>query len=181
MSEQTETFRLSPEAKRVFIGLIIGMFAASISQTIVGPAMPRIVAELGGMEYYSWVATAAMLVSAISVPIVGKLSDLFGRRPFYLGGLGIFVLGSILAGTAQTFWWLVAARAVQGLGMGILMPLSQTNVGDIIPPRQRGKYQGYMGVVFGVTSVAGPLAGGVITDALGWRWCLALLLSFVAL
>lgn len=122
------------------------------------------------MEHYSWVATAAMLVSAISVPIVGKLSDLFGRRPFYLGGLAIFVIGSILAGAALSFWWLVAARAVQGLGMGILMPLSQTIVGDIIPPRQRGKYQGYMGVVFGVTSVAGPLVGGLITDALGWRW-----------
>ncbi len=163
-------FRLDPQSRRIFIGLLLGMLVASVSQTIVGPAMPRIVAELGGMEHYSWVATAAMLVSAISVPIVGKLSDLFGRRPFYLGGLAVFIIGSLLAGTAQTFWWLVAARAVQGLGMGILMPLSQTIVGDIIPPRQRGKYQGYMGVVFGVTSVAGPLAGGVITDALGWRW-----------
>lgn len=171
MTETTpEPFRLTPQSRRIFTGLLLGMLVASVSQTIVGPAMPRIVAELGGMEHYSWVATAAMLVSAISVPIVGKLSDLFGRRPFYLGGLGIFVLGSILAGTAQSFWWLVAARAVQGLGMGILMPLSQTIVGDIIPPRQRGKYQGYMGVVFGVTSVAGPLIGGLITDALGWRW-----------
>ncbi|MFT4297296.1 MAG: MDR family MFS transporter [Micropruina sp.] len=165
-----EPFRLTPQSRRIFTGLLLGMLVASISQTIVGPAMPRIVAELGGMDHYSWVATAAMLVSAISVPIVGKLSDLFGRRPFYLGGLAIFIAGSVLAGTAQTFWWLVAARAVQGLGMGILMPLSQTIVGDIIPPRQRGKYQGYMGVVFGVTSVAGPLAGGLITDALGWRW-----------
>lgn len=165
-----EPFRLTPQSRRIFTGLLLGMLVASVSMTIVGPAMPRIVAELGGMEHYSWVATAAMLVSAISVPIVGKLSDLFGRRPFYLGGLAIFVAGSILAGAALSFWWLVAARAVQGLGMGILMPLSQTIVGDIIPPRQRGKYQGYMGVVFGVTSVAGPLAGGVITDALGWRW-----------
>ncbi|MFT4216603.1 MAG: MDR family MFS transporter [Micropruina sp.] len=165
-----ESFRLTPQSRRIFTGLLLGMLVASVSQTIVGPAMPRIVAELGGMEHYSWVATAAMLVSAISVPIVGKLSDLFGRRPFYLGGLAIFIFGSILAGFAQTFWWLVAARAVQGLGMGILMPLSQTIVGDIIPPRQRGKYQGYMGVVFGVTSVAGPLAGGVITDVMGWRW-----------
>ena len=165
-----EPFRLTPQSRRIFTGLLLGMLVASVSQTIVGPAMPRIVAELGGMEHYSWVATAAMLVSAISVPIVGKLSDLFGRRPFYLGGLAIFVLGSILAGTAQSFWWLVAARAVQGLGIGILTPLSQTIVGDIIPPRQRGKYQGYMGVVFGVTSVAGPLLGGLITDALGWRW-----------
>ena len=170
MTDTPETFRLSPESRRIFTGLLLGMLVASVSQTIVGPAMPRIVAELGGMDHYSWVATAAMLVSAISVPIVGKLSDLYGRRPFYLGGLAIFITGSILAGTAQSFWWLVAARAVQGMGMGIIMPLSQTIVGDIIPPRQRGKYQGYMGVVFGVTSVAGPLVGGLITDALGWRW-----------
>lgn len=170
MTDAPAPFQLSPESRRIFTGLLLGMLVASISQTIVGPALPRIVAELGGMDHYSWVATAAMLVSAISVPIVGKLSDLYGRRPFYLGGLAIFIAGSILAGTAQNFWWLVAARAVQGLGMGIIMPLSQTIVGDIIPPRQRGKYQGYMGVVFGVTSVAGPLVGGLITDALGWRW-----------
>ncbi|MFV0429720.1 MAG: MDR family MFS transporter [Arachnia sp.] len=164
------TFRLSPQHRRVFIGLIVGMLVASISQTIVGPAMPRIVSELGGMEYYSWVATAAMLVSAITVPIVGKLSDLCGRRGFFLAGLLIFMSGSILAGFAESFWVLVAARAVQGLGMGTIMPLSQTIIGDIIPPRQRGKYQGYMGAVFGLTSVAGPLVGGLITDAWGWRW-----------
>ena len=170
MSEQTETFRLSPEAKRVFIGLIIGMFAASISQTIVGPAMPRIVAELGGMDHYSWVATAAMLMSAVVVPIAGKLSDQYGRRPFFLAGLGIFMVGSLVSGFAGNFWVLVAGRAIQGMGMGTIMPLSQTIIGDIIPARQRGKYQGLMGAVFGLTSVAGPLAGGVITDNLGWRW-----------
>ena len=165
-----EPYRLSPEASRVFVGLMLGMLVASISQTIVGPAMPRIVAELGGMDHYSWVATAAMLVSAITVPIVGKLSDLYGRRGFYLGGLVVFMVGSVIAGFAQSFWVLVAARAIQGLGMGPVMPLSQTIIGDIIPPRQRGKYQGLMGAVFGVTSVAGPLAGGFITDHFGWRW-----------
>ncbi|HET7763043.1 MAG TPA: MDR family MFS transporter [Phycicoccus sp.] len=165
-----EPYRLSPEASRVFVGLMLGMLVASISQTIVGPAMPRIVAELGGMDHYSWVATAAMLVSAITVPIVGKLSDLYGRRGFYLGGLVVFMVGSVIAGFAQSFWVLVAARAIQGLGMGTVMPLSQTIIGDIIPPRQRGKYQGLMGAVFGVTSVAGPLAGGFITDHFGWRW-----------
>jgi EmrB/QacA subfamily drug resistance transporter len=163
-------YRLTPEHKRVFAGLMLGMFVASISQTIVGPAMPRIVAELGGMDHYSWVATAAMLVSAIVVPIVGKLSDMFGRRRFYLAGLVIFLVGSVLSGLAPNFWTLVAGRAVQGLGMGTLMPLSQTIIGDIIPPRQRGKYQGLMGAVFGVTSVAGPIAGGLITDHWGWRW-----------
>lgn len=164
------TFKLSPANRRVFQGLMVGMLVASISQTIVGPAMPRIVAELGGMDHYSWVATSAMLVSAITVPIVGKLSDLYGRRPFYIGGLIVFMAASLISGFAQDFWMLIVGRAIQGIGMGTVMPLSQTIVGDIIPPRQRGKYQGFMGTIFGVTSVAGPLAGGVITDALGWRW-----------
>ena len=163
-------YSMSKEHRRVFAGLMLGMLVASVSQTIVGPALPRIVAELGGMSHYSWVATAAMLVSAVTVPIVGKFSDLYGRRSFYIGGIIVFMTGTLLAGFAQSFWMLVAARAVQGLGMGTLMPLSQTIIGDIIPPRQRGKYQGLMGAVFGVTSVAGPLAGGVITDHLGWRW-----------
>jgi EmrB/QacA subfamily drug resistance transporter len=167
---QPAAYSLSPAERRVFAGLMLGMFVASISQTIVGPAMPRIVAELGGIDHYSWVATAAMLVSAIVVPIVGKLSDMFGRRAFYLGGLVVFMVGSLISGLAPDFWTLVAGRAVQGLGMGTLMPLSQTIIGDIIPPRQRGKYQGLMGAVFGVTSVAGPIAGGLITDAWGWRW-----------
>ncbi|MEE1651670.1 MDR family MFS transporter [Brachybacterium sp. J144] len=161
---------LDRQGKLVFVGLMLGMFVASLSQTIVGPALPRIVAELGGVEYYSWIATAAMLVSAVAVPIVGKLSDLYGRRWFYLGGLAVFMIGSILSGMATDFWFLVFARAVQGLGMGTLMPLSQTIIGDIIPPRQRGKYQGIMGAVFGVTSVVGPLIGGTVTDNLGWRW-----------
>ncbi|MGO1226684.1 MDR family MFS transporter [Brachybacterium sp. AOP42-C2-15] len=161
---------LDRQGKLVFVGLMLGMFVASLSQTIVGPAMPRIVGELGGIEHYSWIATAAMLVSAVSVPVVGKLSDLYGRRWFYLGGLAVFMVGSALAGMAEGFWFLVFARAVQGLGMGTLMPLSQTIIGDIIPPRQRGKYQGIMGAVFGVTSIAGPLIGGVVTDHLGWRW-----------
>ncbi len=163
-------FRLDADARRVFIGLMLGMLVASISQTIVGPALPRIVAELGGMDHYSWVATAAMLVSAVTVPIVGKLSDLYGRRGFYLGGLAVFIFGSLICGLSTSFWMLVAGRAVQGFGMGTLMPLSQTIIGDIIPARQRGKYQGLLGAVFGVTSVAGPLAGGFITDHWGWRW-----------
>ena len=167
---KAEPYRLSPESRRVFVGLMLGMLVASVSQTIVGPAMPRIVSELGGMDHYSWVATAAMLVSAITVPIVGKLSDLYGRRGFYLAGLGVFMVGSVVSGFAGSFWVLVLGRAIQGLGMGTIMPLSQTIIGDIIPARQRGKYQGLMGAVFGVTSVAGPLAGGFITDHWGWRW-----------
>jgi EmrB/QacA subfamily drug resistance transporter len=161
---------MTPAQRNVFLGLVLGMLVSSISQTIVGPAMPRIVAELGGMAHYSWIATAAMLASAVVVPIVGKLSDMYGRRGFYIAGLVVFMIGSILSGFANSFWFLVGARAVQGLGMGVLQPLSQTIIGDIIPARHRGKYQGIMGAVFGVTSVLGPLAGGWITDNMNWRW-----------
>src|ERR671933_2002833 len=154
----------------IFIGLMLGMLVAAVSQTIVSPAMPVIVAELGGIEHYSWIATSTLLVSAVSIPMVGKLSDIYGRRGFYIAGLVIFMLGSILAGAAQGFWWLVGARAIQGLGMGTIMPLSQTIIGDIISPRERGKYMGYLGGVFGVASIAGPLAGGWITDNFSWRW-----------
>ena len=146
---------LDRQGKLVIAGLMLGMFVAAISQTIVGPALPRIVAELGGMEHYSWIATAAMLMSAVTVPVVGKLSDMYGRKTFYIGGLVVFMLGAALAGMATNFWFLVFARALQGAGMGTLMPLSQTIIGDIIPPRQRGKYQGLMGATFGIASVAG--------------------------
>jgi len=154
----------------IFIGLMLGMLVAAVSQTIVSPAMPVIVAELGGIEHYSWIATSALLMSAVTVPVVGKLSDMYGRRGFYISGVVVFMLGSILAGAAQGFWWLVAARAVQGFGMGTIMPLSQTIIGDIISARARGKYMGYLGGVFGVASIAGPFLGGWITDNFSWRW-----------
>lgn len=163
-------WRLDPTGRNVLFALILGMFSAAVSQTIVGPAMPRIVAELGGMDHYSWLATTAMLASAITTPIVGKLSDLYGRKEFYLGGLVAFMIGAVISGLAPNFWVLILGRAVQGMGMGTLMPLSQTIIGDLIPARQRGKYQGYMGAVFGLATVGGPLLGGAITDAWGWRW-----------
>jgi EmrB/QacA subfamily drug resistance transporter len=146
---------------------MLGMLVAVTNQTIVSPVM---VADLGGIEHYSWIATSALLAMAVSVPVVGKLSDIYGRHGFYIAGLMIFMLGSILAGIAQGFWWLVGARAVQGLGMGALQTLSQTIIGDIVSPRERGRYMGYMGAVFGVALIAGPLAGGWITDAFSWRW-----------
>jgi EmrB/QacA subfamily drug resistance transporter len=159
-----------PRKNVIFVGLMLGMLVAAVSQTIVAPAMPVIVSELGGIEHYSWIATAALLVSAVTVPIIGKLSDIYGRRSFYIAGIVVFMLGSILAGAAQGFWWLVVARAVQGFGMGTIMPLSQTIIGDIISARERGRYMGYIGAVFGVTSIAGPLVGGWITDNFSWRW-----------
>jgi EmrB/QacA subfamily drug resistance transporter len=154
----------------IFVGVVLGMLVAVTNQTMVSPAMPVMVAELGGLEHYSWIATSALLAVAVSVPVVGKLSDFYGRRSFYIWGLIIFMLGSILAGMAQGFWWLVGARAVQGLGMGALQTLSQTIIGDIISPRERGKYMGYLGGVFGVALIAGPLAGGWITEVFSWRW-----------
>lgn len=154
----------------VFAGLMLGMLVAALNLTIVSPALPRIVAELGGMQYYSWVALGATLTSAVVVPIVGKLGDLYGRKPFYVGGLILFMAASILSGTAQTFWWLVGARVVQGIGMGTLMPLSQAIIGDILSPRERGKYQGLMGMAFGLASVSGPPLGGWITETFSWRW-----------
>src|SRR5215204_2123030 len=159
-----------PRKNVIFVGLMLGMLVAAVSQTIVAPAMPVIVSELGGIEHYSWIATAALLVSAVTVPIIGKLSDIYGRRSFYITGIVVFMLGSVLAGAAQGFWWLVAARAVQGFGMGTIMPLSQTIIGDIISARERGRYMGYIGAVFGVASIAGPLVGGWITDNFSWRW-----------
>jgi EmrB/QacA subfamily drug resistance transporter len=154
----------------IFVGLILGMLVAATNQTMVSPAMPVMVADLGGIEHYSWIATSTLLVSAVSVPVVGKLSDIYGRRSFYIAGLVVFMLGSVLAGMAQGFWWLVGARAVQGLGMGALQTLSQTIIGDIVSPRERGKYMGYLGGVFGIALIAGPLAGGWITDSFSWRW-----------
>lgn len=153
-----------------YYGLVIGMFTSSISQTIVGPAIPRIVADLGGLAWYPWLSTIVMLVSAVVTPISGKLADIFGRRRFYIIGLVVFMLGSALSGLATSFTFLVVARAVQGMGMGVLMPLSQTILGDLIPARQRGRYMGYMGAVMGASQVAGPLIGGWITDVSSWRW-----------
>ena len=154
----------------VFAGLMLGSLVASLNLTLVAPALPTIVAELGGLADYSWIPISAMLASTIVTPIAGKLSDIYGRKPLYMTGVVVFAIGSALSGLAPNFWFLVFARFVQGAGMGFIMPLSQSIIGDIISPRERGKYQGMMGASFGLASIVGPAAGGYITEHFTWRW-----------
>ena len=154
----------------VFAGLMLGSLVASLNMTLVAPALPTIVAELGGLADYSWVPISAMLASTIVVPVAGKLSDVYGRKPLYMTGIVVFAIGSGLSGLAPNFWFLVFSRFVQGAGMGFIMPLSQAIIGDIISPRERGKYQGMMGASFGLASIVGPAAGGFITEHFTWRW-----------
>jgi EmrB/QacA subfamily drug resistance transporter len=172
-----------PNIRTVFAGLMLGMFLAAVNATIIAPAMPRIVAELGGMDHYSWIAVSALLASTVIVPVAGKLSDLFGRKAFYVGGIVLFMASSLVAGVAQGFGMFIFARILEGFGMGIMMPLSQAIIADLIPARDRGKYQGLMGGVFGLASVIGPFVGGFVTDTLSWRWLffLNIPLGFVAL
>jgi EmrB/QacA subfamily drug resistance transporter len=154
----------------IFGALMASMFLSSLDQTIVGTAMPTIVGELNGVEHQGWVITAYILAIAIAMPLYGKFGDLYGRRWPFLVAVGLFVVASLGGGMAQTFESLVAWRAVQGLGGGGLMILSQAIIADIIPASDRGKYMGPMGALFGISAVAGPLLGGWLTDGPGWRW-----------
>jgi EmrB/QacA subfamily drug resistance transporter len=151
-------------------GLMAGMLLAALDQSIVGTALPRIVSDLGGLNHLSWVVTAYLLTSTASTPLWGKISDLYGRRVIFQATIVIFLIGSALCGLAQTMPQLIAFRAIQGIGGGGLMAIAFAIIGDVIPPRERGRYQGYFGAVFGVSSVAGPLVGGYLTDAISWRW-----------
>lgn len=154
----------------VTIGVMTGMLLAALEATVVGTAMPTIVAALGGLAHYSWVFSAYLLTSTVTVPVWGKLSDLFGRRRLFQAGVAVFLLGSAACGFSATMTQLIVARAIQGLGAGALTPLAMTIVGDIFTLEKRAKMQGLFSGVWGLSSVLGPLIGGFITDQLSWRW-----------
>jgi len=154
----------------VFAGLMMAMALAALDQNIVSTALPRIVSDLGGLAHLSWVVTAFLLTSTMTTPLYGKLSDMYGRKPLFYVAIGLFLIGSVLCGLAQSMGQLIAYRAVQGLGAGGLMTLAQTTIGDILSPRERPRYTGLFTGVWAICSVAGPLVGGFLTSALSWRW-----------
>ncbi|MPV37011.1 MFS transporter [Georgenia subflava] len=159
---------------KVLTGLLITLFVAMLSNTVVGNALPVIVAEIGGtQQQYTWIITSAILASTAVTPIAGKLADLTDKKKLLLAAMGLFTLGSLLSGAATSAGMLIGVRIIQGLGMGALQVLVQIIIATIIPPRQRGRYNGYMGAVMAVATVSGPLIGGIIVDIpwLGWRWC----------
>jgi len=173
----TDTFTANPpellEGRRLRLvlgALMLTLLLAALDQTIVSTALPTITSDLGGLSELSWVVTAYLLASTASAPIWGKLSDLYGRKPMLQSAIVIFLIGSVLAGASQTMWQLISTRALQGLGGGGLMVLVMAVLADVIAPRDRGRYMGLFGAVFGLASIIGPLLGGFFTEQLSWRW-----------
>ncbi|MCR8636915.1 MDR family MFS transporter [Paenibacillus radicis (ex Xue et al. 2023)] len=154
----------------VMIALLASMFFAAINQTLVSSAMPRIISMLGGMDYYSWVITIYMLTSTVATILVGKLSDIYGRKPFLLSGIVVFMIGAFLTGLSTNIFQMIAYRGIQGLGGGVLMSVTTMAVGDLFMPRERAKWTGVMMSIFGFSSVIGPTLGGVMIDHMDWKW-----------
>jgi EmrB/QacA subfamily drug resistance transporter len=164
--------RALPRRKLIWtlVGVMLAMFLSSLDQTVVGTAMPRIIIDLGGFSQYTWVTTAYIITSAVSVPITGKLVDMYGRKNFYIAGLAIFILFSLACGLSNSMTQIIIFRGAQGIGAGVMMANAFTVVGDLFPPAERGKYQGYMSGIFGLSSIVGPTLGGFLTDSLSWHW-----------
>jgi EmrB/QacA subfamily drug resistance transporter len=178
---------ISPQRRNfIFIAVLLGMLLAALDQTIVATALPTVVADLGGAGHQSWVVTSYLLASTIVTAIVGKLGDLFGRKAVFCVAVVFFLVGSVLCGMSGSMTMLVASRALQGIGGGAIMVTATALIGEVIPLRDRGRYQGALGAVFGVTTVVGPLLGGFFTDHLSWRWAfwvnvpIAVVVFFVA-
>jgi EmrB/QacA subfamily drug resistance transporter len=162
---------LSHRAKiEILLAILLGLFLGALDQTIVGTALPQIVTDLGGNEYYTWVVTIYLLTSTISVPFYGKLSDFYGRKPLLMIGITLFLIGSALSGLSQEMWQLILFRGIQGLGAGALFPISLAVIGDLFTPAERGRYQGLFGAVFGISFIVGPALGGFLTDQVSWHW-----------
>ncbi len=158
------------EKMEILFAVLLGLFLSSLDQTIVGTALPHIVTELKGNDYYTWVVTIYLLTSTITIPFYGKLSDLYGRKPMLLIGISLFLVGSMLAGLSQEMWQLILFRGIQGVGAGALFPIALAIIGDLFSPAERGKYQGLFGAVFGISFLVGPALGGFLTDAVSWHW-----------
>ncbi|MDR7071927.1 MDR family MFS transporter [Fictibacillus barbaricus] len=162
----------------IMISIMAAMLFAALNQTIVGTSLPRIIADIGGIEYYSWIFTIFMLASSVTAILVGKLSDIYGRKPFILLGIAVFSVGSLLCGVSHSIIQLILCRGIQGFGGGMIMSTAFTAVGDLFPPRERGKWQGIMSSVFGLASVFGPTLGGYIVDHFHWHWVFWIFLPF---
>lgn len=162
----------------VVVALMLSTFLAALEMTVVSTAMPTVTAELGGLSMYAWVFSAYMLLSTVTVPIYGKLADLVGRKPVMLFGLGVFLAGSLGSGSAPTMGWLIAFRALQGLGAGAIQPVSLTILGDLFTLEERARMQGVFGAVWGVAGLLGPAVGGLIVEWLSWRWIFWINLPF---
>ncbi len=170
MTPDTHGYLSHKQILVVMGGLMVGMFLSALDQSIVGTALPRITSDLGGLDKLSWVVTAYLLTATASTPLWGKISDLYGRRLLFQIAILTFLAGSLLAGFSANIEQLIAFRAIQGLGGGGLMALAMATIGDVVPPRERGRYQGYFAAVFGTSSVLGPVLGGWFADGPGWEW-----------